>query len=103
MWGTTRSIINSAVIGVTTGHERILELNGVGFRANLKGNILNLQLGFSHDTSYTIPKEVKITLELYLAATSPILGLFFLSRSPPHPIIVKRFSFLVLILSIDDS
>ena len=63
IWGTTRSIIENAVIGVTTGHERILELNGVGFRANLKGNILNLQLGFSHDTSYTIPKEVKITLE----------------------------------------
>ena len=63
IWGTTRSIIASALIGVTSGHEKILELSGVGFRATLKGNILNLQLGFSHDTSYTIPKEVKITLE----------------------------------------
>ena len=63
IWGTTRSIIANAVIGVTSGHERILELSGVGFRASLKGNILNLQLGFSHDTSYTIPEEVKITLE----------------------------------------
>ena len=63
IWGTTRSIIANAVIGVTSGHERILELSGVGFRASLKENILNLQLGFSHDTSYTIPKEVKITLE----------------------------------------
>ena len=63
IWGTTRSIIANAVIGVTSGHEKILELNGVGFRASLKENILNLQLGFSHDTSYTIPKEVKITLE----------------------------------------
>ena len=63
IWGTTRSIIENAVIGVTSGHEKILELNGVGFRASLKENILNLQLGFSHDTSYTIPKEVKITLE----------------------------------------
>ena len=63
IWGTTRSIIANAVIGVTSGHEKILELSGVGFRASLKGNILNLQLGFSHDTSYTIPKEVKITLE----------------------------------------
>ena len=63
IWGTTRSIIQNAVIGVTSGHEKILELNGVGFRASLKENILNLQLGFSHDTSYTIPKEVKITLE----------------------------------------
>jgi len=63
IWGTTRSIIANAVIGVTSGHERILELSGVGFRSSLKENILNLQLGFSHDTSYTIPKEVKITLE----------------------------------------
>ena len=63
IWGTTRSIIANAVIGVTSGHEKILELSGVGFRASLKENILNLQLGFSHDISYTIPKEVKITLE----------------------------------------
>ena len=63
IWGTTRSIINSALIGVTTGHEKILELNGVGFRATLKGNLLNLQLGFSHDVSYKIPEGVKITVE----------------------------------------
>ena len=63
IWGTTRSIIANAVIGVTSGHEKILELSGVGFRASLRENILNLQLGFSHDTSYKIPKEAKITLE----------------------------------------
>ena len=63
IWGTTRSVINNAVIGVTIGHEKILELNGVGFRANLKGNILNLQLGFSHDISYKIPEGVKLTVE----------------------------------------
>ena len=63
IWGTTRSIIQSTIIGVSSGHEKILELNGVGFRANLKGNILNLQLGFSHDLSYEIPKEAKVTLE----------------------------------------
>ena len=62
-WGTTRSIINSAIIGVTVGHSKILELTGVGFRAILKGNILNLQLGFSHDTSYEIPKGIKIAVE----------------------------------------
>ena len=49
LWGTTRSIINSAIIGVSKGYEKILELSGVGFRANLKGNILNLQIGFSHN------------------------------------------------------
>ena len=63
MWGTTRSIINNALIGVAAGHEKILELSGVGFRASLKENVLNLQLGFSHDTSYKIPKGAKITLE----------------------------------------
>ena len=63
MWGTTRSIVNSAIIGVSTGHEKILELSGVGFRASLKGNLLNLQLGFSHDTSYEIPKDIKIAVE----------------------------------------
>ena len=63
IWGTTRSIVNSALIGVTAGHEKILELSGVGFRAALKGNVLNLQLGFSHDTTYEIPKEIKITVE----------------------------------------
>jgi len=63
LWGTTRSKINSAVIGVTTGHEKILELSGVGFRANLKGNVLNLQLGFSHDVSYEFPSDVKVIVE----------------------------------------
>ena len=63
MWGTTRSIINSALIGVTVGYEKILELTGVGFRAMLKGNLLNLQVGFSHDISYEIPQEVKIIVE----------------------------------------
>ena len=62
-WGTTRSIINSAIIGVTDGHEKILELSGVGFRATLKGNVLSLQLGFSHATLYEIPKDIKITVE----------------------------------------
>ena len=63
MWGTYRSLINNAVTGVSRGHEKILELNGVGFRANLKGEVLNLQIGFSHDVNFKIPKEIKITVE----------------------------------------
>jgi len=63
MWGTTRSLINNAIIGVTSGHEKILELAGVGFRANLKGDTLNLQLGFSHDISYKIPEGVNVIVE----------------------------------------
>ncbi len=63
LWGTYRSLINNAVTGVTSGHEKILELSGVGFRANLKGETLNLQLGFSHDINYKIPKEIKVSVE----------------------------------------
>ena len=63
MWGTYRSLVNNAVLGVTKGHQKILEINGVGFRANLKGENLNLQLGLSHDINFKIPKEVKISVE----------------------------------------
>ena len=63
MWGTYRSLINNAVTGVSQGHEKILQLSGVGFRANIKGENLNLQIGFSHDVNFKIPKEVKILVE----------------------------------------
>ena len=63
LWGTYRSIINNAILGVSQGHEKILELSGVGFRANLIGEVLNLQLGFSHDINFKIPKEIKIVVE----------------------------------------
>ena len=63
MWGTTRSLINNALIGVTVGHEKILELSGIGYRATLKGDVLNLQLGYSHDTLYNIPKGVTLSVE----------------------------------------
>jgi len=63
MWGTYRSLINNAITGVSTGHEKVLELNGVGFRANIKGENLNLQIGFSHDVNFKIPKDVKIAVE----------------------------------------
>jgi len=63
MWGTYRSLINNAVLGVSTGHQKILDITGVGFRANLKVDILNLQLGFSHDINFKITKEVKIVVE----------------------------------------
>ena len=63
LWGTYRSLINNAVVGVSKGHEKILELSGVGFRANLKGQVLNLQIGFSHDINFDIPKDIKISVE----------------------------------------
>ena len=63
LWGTYRSLVNNAVKGVSIGHEKVLDITGVGFRANLKGEILNLQLGFSHEINFKIPKDVKITVE----------------------------------------
>ena len=63
IWGTTRSILNSAIIGVSSGFEKILELTGVGYRATLKSDVLNLQLGFSHDVQYKIPAGVKLLVE----------------------------------------
>ena len=63
LWGMNRSLINNAVIGSSTGYEKTLELVGVGYRAALKGNQLNLQLGYSHDINFDIPETVKITVE----------------------------------------
>ena len=63
LWGMNRSLINNAIIGASKGYEKILELSGVGYRAALKGNILNLQLGFSHDINFKIPEGVKIQVE----------------------------------------
>ena len=63
LWGMNRSLINNAIIGSSVGFEKILELNGVGYRAALKGNQLNLQLGFSHDINFEIPNGIKIAVE----------------------------------------
>ena len=63
IWGLNRSLINNAIKGINEGYSKTLELSGVGFRAAVKGKILNLQIGFSHDVNYTIPEDVKITVE----------------------------------------
>jgi large subunit ribosomal protein L6 len=63
MWGTTRALVNNMVTGVANGFTRNLEINGVGYRAAVQGNVLNLQLGFSHDIAYPIPPEIKIACE----------------------------------------
>ena len=63
IWGLNRSLINNAIKGLNEGYSKTLELTGVGFRAAVKGNILNLQIGFSHDVNYQIPQGVKIAVE----------------------------------------
>ncbi len=59
-WGTTRSLVSNIVTGVSEGFSKTLELNGTGYRASVSGSTLKLQLGFSHDINYDVPKEVKI-------------------------------------------
>ena len=63
LWGMNRSLVNGAIIGINTGYEKTLELVGVGFRAALKGKLLNLQLGFSHDINVDIPEGIKMSVE----------------------------------------
>ncbi len=63
IWGLNRSLINNAIKGVNEGYSKTLELTGVGFRAAVKGNSLNLQIGFSHDINYQIPEGIKIAVE----------------------------------------
>ena len=63
MWGTTRSLVNNAIIGVSKGFTKRLEVNGVGYRAQLQENKLNLQLGYSHDISFEVPEGIKIIIE----------------------------------------
>ena len=63
LWGMNRSLINNAVLGSSVGYEKTLELVGVGYRASIKGNQLNLQLGYSHDINFDIPEGIKIVVE----------------------------------------
>ena len=63
LWGMNRSLVNNAIIGISNGYEKTLELSGVGYRASIKGKVLNLQLGFSHDINFNISDAINITVE----------------------------------------
>ncbi len=60
MWGTTRSLLDNLVVGVSAGFEKKLEITGVGYRAALQGKDLVLQLGHSHEIRYPVPEGIKI-------------------------------------------
>ncbi len=62
-WGTYRALSQNVIEGITKGFEKKLEINGVGYRAAVKGNVLELQLGFSHPIKYEFPKDIKIGVE----------------------------------------
>ena len=61
-WGTYRALFNNIIIGLDKGYEKSLEINGVGYRAAVQGNVLNLQLGHSHPIDYNIPEGLEITV-----------------------------------------
>ncbi len=62
-WGTYRALAANIVTGLTTGFTKQLEINGVGYRAAVKGNVLNLQLGHSHDIDYPIIDGLEMSVE----------------------------------------
>ena len=93
MYGTVRSVVAGMVKGVTEGYTKDLEIQGVGFKANLKGKQLDLALGYSHDILMDIPDGIKITVtdgtklkvegadkQLVGAVTAEIRGYY-----PPEP------------------
>jgi large subunit ribosomal protein L6 len=61
--GLTRTLINNMVTGVTKGFETALEINGVGYRAEVKGNILNLSLGYSHPINFELPTGISVEVD----------------------------------------
>ena len=60
-WGMSRSMVANLVTGVTEGFKRELEISGVGYRAQMQGNVLKLALGYSHDVNFEAPKGVTVT------------------------------------------
>jgi large subunit ribosomal protein L6 len=60
MWGMSRTMVANLMAGVTEGFTRRLEITGVGYRAAVQGSNLQLQLGYSHDVSYPIPKGIQV-------------------------------------------
>jgi large subunit ribosomal protein L6 len=63
VWATSRTVVRNLVDGVSKGYSKKLEIQGVGLRAQLQGNVLVLQLGFSHDVRFDIPEGIKIAVE----------------------------------------
>ena len=63
LWGTTRSLINGMVTGVSTGFSKSMEITGTGYKAAVQGNELVLNLGYSHEIRYPVPAGIKITTE----------------------------------------
>lgn len=72
LWGLTRMLIANMIIGVTAGYEKKLEINGVGFKAQISGKSLALNLGFSHQIDFPVPEGIAITVEKNIVSISGI-------------------------------
>ena len=62
-WGTYRALANNIILGLTEGFSKQLEINGVGYRAAMKGKVLELNLGFSHPINFESPKGIEISVD----------------------------------------
>ena len=69
MWGMSRTLVSNVVLGVSEGFSKNLEIEGVGYRAQVQGKKLILQLGYSHDVEYPIPEGIQIKCERPTAIT----------------------------------
>jgi len=72
LWGLTRNLINNNVIGVNKGFKKELEIQGVGYRANVQGQKVILELGFSHSIEYEIPEGIEVKVERNIISVSGI-------------------------------
>ncbi len=63
LWGLCRSLLNNMVVGVHAGFSKTLEINGVGYRAELQGQTLNLNLGFSHPVEFPLPEGIEAKVD----------------------------------------
>ncbi|OGJ52328.1 50S ribosomal protein L6 [Candidatus Peregrinibacteria bacterium RIFOXYB2_FULL_32_7] len=75
MYGTTRAILRNMVEGVSKGFQKSLEIHGVGYKAALKGKMLVLNLGFSHEVNFSIPEDLEITMDEKLKNIIHIKGI----------------------------
>jgi large subunit ribosomal protein L6 len=92
LWGMTRALISNMVSGVSSGFERALEINGLGYRAELKGNSIELLLGYSHPIQFPLPNGITAKVDKNIIRLSGIdkdlLGLTASSirrLRPPEP------------------
>jgi len=93
LWGTTRANVANLIKGVSEGFTIKMEINGVGYRAQIQGNKIVLNLGYSHPVEMAIPKNIKVTSEkptelILFGADKQELGQFaanIRSKRPPEP------------------